>query len=69
MGIVNMVHLLKDKKSLFFIYLVISFTYCLVGFIFFNYPFSSCGYWYLFKKKKRQDFGFVGGIPHFLALL
>lgn len=47
-----MVHLLKDKKSLFFIYLVISFTYCLVGFIFFNYPFSSCGYWYLFKKKK-----------------
>lgn len=52
-----MVHLLKDKKSLFFIYLVISFTYCLVGFIFFNYPFSSCGYWYLFKKKKDRTLG------------
>lgn len=35
MGIVNMVHLLKDKKKAFFIYLVISFTYCLVGFIFY----------------------------------
>lgn len=47
-----MVSLLKE--TFFFIYLVISFTYCLVGF--FNFPLSSCDSWYLFRK---QNFGFL----------